>query len=100
MFSKVSSRIGATAAAGLLAVTLGLGIGGGSPAHALPIDDGTGAASCTYAGLSYSEGSVIKMEDGLTYKCSSDGSWVRARVKPPTGLPGAFQSGNFLQRAQ
>ncbi len=36
------------------------------------------------------------MEDGLTYKCSSDGTWVRAtRVAPPTG----GQTSNFeIQR--
>jgi hypothetical protein len=33
-----------------------------------------GAASCTYASQTYSEGSTVKQADGI-YVCKADGSW-------------------------
>jgi hypothetical protein len=90
--SRIRPRIGKRAAAGLLVVAVGLGIFGGGAAHAQPIEGHTGA-NCTYAGLDYSEGSVIKMEDGLTYKCSG-GEWKRtSRIAPPS-RPMAPLAGN------
>ena len=38
-----------------------------------------GGKDCTYASQTYSAGSLIKMVDDLTYKCSGDseGTWTR-----------------------
>jgi hypothetical protein len=34
-----------------------------------------GAAQCTYKGQTSSEGSVVKMDDGVTRTCLSNGKW-------------------------
>jgi hypothetical protein len=42
------------------------------------IQNVSGGADCTYATLSYSKGSVLKMDDGKNYVCSGDkqGTWI------------------------
>jgi hypothetical protein len=33
------------------------------------------AATCTYAGQTYSQGSVVKQDDGQLHECMSNGAW-------------------------
>jgi hypothetical protein len=76
MFSKVTARIGKTAAMGLIVTTIGLGlVGGTGAAHAQDNQGESAGASCFYGGVEYSEGSIIRMPNGALYKCK-DGGWV------------------------
>jgi hypothetical protein len=35
----------------------------------------SGGVDCSYAGLTYSPGSVLKMSDGANHTCQGDGTW-------------------------
>src|SRR3954469_9198987 len=86
MFSKITSKASAIAVTGLFTLTLGLGIigGGGGVVHAQDNGGGLGeAGTCTYAGVTYSEGSKVLQGDGLVHTCRSDGTW--SMIVHPTG---------------
>jgi hypothetical protein len=81
MFSKVTARIGKTAATGLIVATLGLGLVGGTGSAYARDNAGHSGAMCTYKGVDYSEGSMVRQDDGNLYKCV-DGAWVWQCVCP------------------
>jgi hypothetical protein len=77
--TKIGRRLTTGAMAVLMALGLALGAFAFAPegADALPTYDPTGdGASCRYARLVYSHGSVIRQGDGNFYKCSN-GRWDR-----------------------
>lgn len=90
------------AAAGMsvLAVAFGLALGvtASLAGDALARDNRvvlSNTSDCTFAGETYSEGSVIVQGDGKKYKCH-DGHWDAASVKPDYGsgwtYPGAVEA--------
>jgi hypothetical protein len=70
-------RMRAGAAALALVLTLGVLDLSAPRVEARPKVDGGAGANCTYKGVTYSEGSVIRQEDGSKYVCV-DGSWKYA----------------------
>jgi hypothetical protein len=76
MFAKIKSRIAFAVGAGLLALTLGLSMGGGGSAEAAPPRQplGIDGGSCFLAGVWYPEGTTMFF-NGVTHICK-DGSWV------------------------
>ena len=80
------TKLSTLAVASGLALSLMMSLAGDT--HALPKDTGLSSTDdCTYAGKTYSEGSVIVMDDGKSYKCH-DGHWDKARAVPPGGGSG------------
>lgn len=80
------TKLSGLAVASGLALSLMMGLV--SDTRALPIDPVlSGTDDYTYAGETYSEGSVIVMDDGKKYKCHN-GHWDEARVVPPGGGSG------------
>jgi hypothetical protein len=75
MFTKVTAKIGKTAALGLIVATVGLGLfAGGGSAYARD-NQNEGAEGCYYAGVLYSDGAIVRQDNGALYKCVN-GSWV------------------------
>ncbi len=104
MFSKVTARASGIAVTGLFVLTMGLGIigGGGGVVHAQDNDTGglSEAGTCTYRGVTYSEGSKVLMDDGLIHTCHSDGTWS-SFVGPSGGTRfNKIQSVGVLKAAQ
>ncbi|HEU5432187.1 MAG TPA: hypothetical protein VFU81_11020 [Thermomicrobiales bacterium] len=75
-------------AIGMMALSLAFGAAAGFSGHASaePIGGLGETSDCTYAGQTYSQGSVITQGDGKNYKCD-DGEWVKddGLVLPPGG---------------
>jgi hypothetical protein len=61
-------------AIGMMALSLAFGAAAGLSGHASAMPKLGAEGDCTYAGQTYSEGSVITMSDGKNYKCH-DGHW-------------------------
>jgi hypothetical protein len=62
------------AAIGMMALSLAFGAAAGFSGHASAMPKLGAEGDCTYAGQTYSEGSVITMSDGKNYVCH-DGHW-------------------------
>src|SRR5687767_5504714 len=57
-----------------VAVALTLGAAVGPEAASARDNAGAGGASCVYAGVTYSHGSIVKFDNGYYYICNN-GSW-------------------------